>query len=367
MNESDKKLKEKAAEIEALLNAYSAAHASPAPPPEPEPTEPIPEQEEVPLEADELPDLLMEEAAEEREEEIEAILTETEPPEPDAPDDADDSSDDDDVYGGYEEDDEYEEPEETEEEAEAEEEVEAEEEAEEERRISRFTRGCLEVAGFYAALAFLLLLLEQFGICIGYELPQLFLPLTMVAGSLLALTVCLYSALRKALASFVMVVSIWFLIMLYAITNFQFPEVIPTKLPETNKEIVLTQITTPINANLCVDEILIPGIVSRRFKMPVHPKYVPLRYQVQLLYNEETKCDELYYNDILWAVYTPNKNRWTNATRLGNMIVKETEPPPETVPQTRKPHRTGRSSTDKRKTTTTTTKTTTKRYEDQED
>ena len=228
--------------------------------------------------------------------------------------------------------------------------------AEEERRFSRFSRGCLEVAGAFAGLAALLLLLEQIGICFIYQLPQLCLPLTLAAGSLLALTVCLFSALRKALACFVLLVTIWFLIVVYAITNFQFPEVIPTTLPHTEKAVVLTQITTPLNANLCVDEILISNVVCKRFKLPVHPKYIPLHYQVQLTWNEETGRNELYYNELLWATYDPGRKRWTNATSIGS-IVPETTEPPETAPMTRKPHYTGRSSSSTTTTTTTTTTT----------
>ena len=253
-------------------------------------------------------------------------------------------------------------PEETAEVAPVDEEAEAAaEDAEEARRFSRFSRGCLEVAGLFAGLAAALLLLEQIGICFIYELPQLCLPLTLAGGSLLALTVCLFSALRKTLACFTMIVTIWFLIIVYAITNFQFPEVIPTTLPHTEADIVLTQITTPMNANLCVDEILIPGIVCKRFKLPVHPKYIPLHYQVQLLWNEDSGQNELYYNDLLWATYDPDKKHWTNATSIGSMAETETEPPPETAPMTRKPHYTGRSSTSRTTTTTTTTTTTVKR------
>lgn len=228
------------------------------------------------------------------------------------------------------------------------------ENAEEARKFSRFSRGCLEVAGGFAGLAALLLLFEQIGICFAYQLPQLCLPLTLAAGSLLALTVCLFSALRKALASFVLILTIWFLILVYAVTNFQFPEVIPTTLPHTEKAVVLTQITTPLNANLCVDEILIPGVVCKRFKLPVHPKYIPLHYQVQLLWDEETSRNELYYNDLLWATYDPSRKRWTNAVSTGSIVEYTTEPP-QTAPQTRKPHHTGTS----RKSTTTTTTTTT--------
>ena len=241
----------------------------------------------------------------------------------------------------------------TDEEAEAAEE--AAEEAEEERRLSRFSRGCLEVAGVFAGLAALLLLLEQIGICFIYQLPQLCLPLTLAAGSLLALTVCLFSALRKGLACLVTIVTIWFLIVVYAVTNFQFPEVIPTTLPHTGKAVVLTQITTPLNANLCVDEILIPNIVCKRFKLPVHPKYIPLNYQVKLLWNEESGMNELYYNDLLWATYDPAKRRWTNATSIGSIVEYTTEPP-QTAPMTRKPHHTHTVTT-----TTTTTTTTVKR------
>jgi hypothetical protein len=226
--------------------------------------------------------------------------------------------------------------------------------AEEERKFSRFSRGCLEVAGLFAGLAALLLLFEQIGICFAYELPQLCLPLTLAGGSLLALTVCLFSAMRKALASFVLIVTIWFLILVYAVTNFQFPEVIPTTLPHTEKQVVLTQITTPLNANLCVDEILIPGVVCKRFKLPVHPKYIPLHYQVQLLWNEETSQNELYYNDLLWATYDPSRKRWKNAVSVGSIVEYTTEPP-ETAPMTRKPHHTGRNGSSTTTTTTTTT------------
>ena len=231
----------------------------------------------------------------------------------------------------------------------------AAEAAEEERKFSRFSRGCLEVAGLFAGLAALLLLFEQIGICFAYELPQLCLPLTLAGGSLLALTVCLFSAMRKALASFVLIVTIWFLILVYAVTNFQFPEVIPTALPHTEKQVVLTQITTPLNANLCVDEILIPGVVCKRFKLPVHPKYIPLHYQVQLLWNEESLQNELYYNDLLWATYDPSRKRWKNAVSVGSIVEYTTEPP-ETAPMTRKPHHTGRSSNSTATTTTTTVK-----------
>ena len=229
-------------------------------------------------------------------------------------------------------------------------------EAEEQQKFSRFSRGCLEVAGLFAGLAALLLLFEQIGICFFYHLPQLCLPLTLAAGSLLALTVCLFSALQKGLACGVMIVTIWFLIVVYAVTNFQFPEVIPTTLPETGTQVVLTQITTPLSANLCVDEILIPGVICKRFKLPVHPQYIPLHYQVKLIWNAETARNELYYNDLLWATYDPGKKRWTNATSIGSMVQPTTEPP-ETAPMTRRTHGTGKS----RSTTTTTTTTTTTR------
>ena len=91
------------------------------------------------------------------------------------------------------------------------------ENAEAERKLSRFSRGCLEVAGAFAGLAAVLLLFEQIGICFAYELPQLCLPLTLAAGSLLALTVSLFSAFRKGLASFVLIITIWFLIIVYAV------------------------------------------------------------------------------------------------------------------------------------------------------
>ena len=224
------------------------------------------------------------------------------------------------------------------------------ENAEAERQFSRFSRGCLEVAGAFAGLAAVLLLFEQIGICFAYELPQLCLPLTLAAGSLLALTVSLFSAFRKGLASFVLIVTIWFLIIVYAVTNFQFPEVIPTRLPQTEKAVVLTQITTPLNANLCVDEILIPGVVCKRFKLPVHPKYIPLHYQVKLLWNEEHSQNELYYNDLLWATYDPARKHWTNAVSVGSMVQYTTEPP-QTVAMTRKPHHTTPRSTSEEETT----------------
>ena len=226
------------------------------------------------------------------------------------------------------------------------------ENAEAERKLSRFSRGCLEVAGAFAGLAAMILLFEQIGICFAYELPQLCLSLTLAAGSLLALTVSLFSALRKGLASLVLIITIWFLIVVYAVTNFQFPEVIPTVLPHTEKAVVLTQITTPLNSNLCVDEILIPGVVCKRFKLPVHPKYIPLRYQVKLLWNEEHSQNELYYNDLLWATYDPAKKHWTNAVSVGSMVQYTTEPP-QTVAMTRKPHHTTPRSTSADETSTT--------------
>lgn len=198
--------------------------------------------------------------------------------------------------------------------AEEQEEIAAQEAAldaeEEERRTSRFARGCLEVAALFAGIAAALLLLGQIGICIGYELGLLVLPLTFASGSLIALTVSLFSAYRKTLASFVMILAIWFLVVTYVVTNYQFPEVIPTRLPHEETDVILTQITTPINATLCVDEVLIPGVVSKRFKLPVHPKYIPFGYQVDLQWNADEENVGLYYNEQLWAVYDPEKQHW---------------------------------------------------------
>ena len=201
-----------------------------------------------------------------------------------------------------------------------------------ERNMSKFSRGCLEIAVVFALLAVLLLLLEQStGLCIGYELPQLFVMLCCVAVSLLALTTCLFSMLRKGIAAVVLIASLWFIVLLYCITNYQFPEVIPTRLPNTEQDVVLTQITTPIGVNLCIDDVLIPGVMSRRFKVPVHPRYMPLRYQVALEWSEEHGCVLLYYNDQFWAAYDPEKNRWSDALHSGiRLDTEETEETEET-------------------------------------
>ncbi len=207
---------------------------------------------------------------------------------------------------------------------------------EEEHRLSLFARGCLEVAGVFAGLAALVLILGQVGICIGCGLGQLVVPLTLAAGSLLALTTCLFSSFHKALGGAALVVTIWFIILVYGITNFQFPEVIETTLPHTGEKVVLTQITTPIGATLCVDDILIPGAVSKRFKMPVHPKYIPFGYQVRLDWNEEFERVDLYYNEKIWAVYDPERKRWENAAGKEG-VIETTEPETKnTMPQHRK-------------------------------
>lgn len=193
--------------------------------------------------------------------------------------------------------------------AEQEDALDAEEDA---RQLSRFSRGCLEVAGGFAALAAIVLLLGQVGICIGYELGQLVLPLTLACGSLIALCACLVSAYRKGLAAGVIITTIWFLVVTYGVTNFQFPEVIPTTLPHVEQPVVLTQITTPIGSTLCIDRILIPGVVSKRFKVHVHPRYIPLSYQVRMEWNDIENTVELFYNDQLWAVYDPERKHWSN-------------------------------------------------------
>lgn len=201
---------------------------------------------------------------------------------------------------------------------------------EDERKMSRFSRGCLEVAAVFAGIAALLLLLGQVGICIGYELGQLVLPLTFASGSLIALTVSLFSAYRRTLASFVMILTVWFLVVTYVVTNYQFPEVIPTTLPHTETDVVLTQITTPLNATLCVDEVLIPGVMSRRFKVPVHPKYIPFGYQVALQWSEDEAQVELYYNEQLWALYDPEKKRWETVLQSMTASEQATEETTET-------------------------------------
>ena len=188
--------------------------------------------------------------------------------------------------------------------------LDAEEEA---RETSLFARGCLEVAAGFAAAAALVLLLELAGgVCIGYELPQFCLPMTLGAGCLIALTTGLFASYRKTFAAFSLIVTVWFLVAVYCVTNYQFPEVIPTTLPGTETKVVLTQITTPINANLCVDDVMIPGVAAKRFKVPVHPKYVPLRYQVALTWNEEMERTELYYNESLWATYDTKHKKWSD-------------------------------------------------------
>ncbi len=196
--------------------------------------------------------------------------------------------------------------------------IEAQEEAldaeEEARETSLLARGCLEVAAGFAILAALVLILDLgFGVCFFYELPQFCLPMTLAAGSLLALTTGLFASYRKAFAAFVLIATVWFLVATYVVTNYQFPEVIPTTLPEVGEEVVLTQITTPINANLCVDDVKIGGILSMRFKVPVHPKYVPLRYQVTLTWNENMNRVDLQYNEQLWATYDPARKHWADA------------------------------------------------------
>ena len=239
--------------------------------------------------------------------------------------------------------------------------IEAQEDAfdqeDEERQMSAFSRGCLEVAGFFAILAALIFFLEHGGgICIGYMLPQLFVPLCCVAASMLALTTCLFSMLRKGLAAVVLIVTVWFLVLLYGVTNYQFPEVIPTSLPHTEEPVLLTQITTPIAVNLCVDEELIPGVVSRRFKVPVHPRYVPLNYQVSMVWSEEHERVLLYYNEKLWAVYDPGKSRWTDTLHSGISPEEDTGQEQTTAATTQNRKATTTTATRKKTQTTTTAK-----------
>lgn len=195
--------------------------------------------------------------------------------------------------------------------------IEAQEEAldaeEEARDTSLLARSGLEAAAGFAILAALVLILDLAGgICLFYELPQFCLPMTLAAGSLLALTTGLFASYRKVFAGLVLIASVWFLVATYVVTNYQFPEVIPTTLPQVGEEVVLTQITTPINANLCVDDVKIPGILSKRYKVPVHPKYVPLSYQVALTWNENMDRVELFYNEQLWATYDPTRKHWAD-------------------------------------------------------
>ena len=220
--------------------------------------------------------------------------------------------------------------------------------ADDARRMSAFSRGCLEVAGAFAILAALLILLEKgAGLCFGYGLPQFFLPLCCAAGSLMALTTCLFSMLRKGLAAFFLINTLWFVVLLYCVTNYQFPEVIPTTLPEVGQPVVLTQITTPIGVNLCIDEEILPGVLSKRFKVPVHPKYIPLHHQVELTWSEEYGRVLLHYNGKLWAVYDPEKKKWTDTLHSG-IRTEETEET-ETTEETKTSTKTSGTTTTSRK------------------
>ncbi|MDE5565212.1 MAG: hypothetical protein K2I93_08640 [Oscillospiraceae bacterium] len=198
-------------------------------------------------------------------------------------------------------------------------------EAEEKHRHTRFARGCLEVAVFMLVLAGAFTLLElKANISVLYILPPHILPLACMATSLLALMVGLFGIRRNAFAMMVMVLSGWMVLFVYAMIYLQEPETIHKAVPGTDKNVVLTLVSTLGSATLYIDEPIVENVVSYHWKLPVHDKNMPLDDLVVLELQESGEV-HLLFDERLWAVYDPETNVWADVLHHEESEQTETE------------------------------------------
>lgn len=192
------------------------------------------------------------------------------------------------------------------------EEEEAELEAAEKQRYTRFARGCLELAAFMLVLAGCFTLLDlKANISVLYILPPHVLPLVCMAASFLSLMVGLFSIRRNAFAMMVMVLSGWMILFVYATIYLQEPEMICRNIPGTDKDVVLTLVSTPGSAILHIDEPISENLLSHHWKFPVHDRNLPLDDLIILELQDEGDV-YLLFDGRLWAVYNPDTNDWTD-------------------------------------------------------
>lgn len=181
------------------------------------------------------------------------------------------------------------------------------------KRLGRFARGCLEVAAFLLLCAAGVFFAERgAGIAVGYLLPPNVLALSLMAGSILALVVGMFSINRRVLGGLMMILCGWLMLFTYALANLQEPEYLSVTIPGTQQKLEMTLVSTYASTTLLLDEPILEPILSHRWKFPVHGRNIPLDELIELRRISRQNVVHLYYEGRLWAVYDPAADSWAD-------------------------------------------------------
>ena len=183
-------------------------------------------------------------------------------------------------------------------------------EEKEQRMIHKTALGLIVFSVFGVIVAAVLYLLEKTGgICVGYPLPMYTLPLICMAACFLGMMMALFIVRKNSFAMLVMVLGGWMILGIYGLTNLQEPEQIVRKIPNTDKEVILTMTTTPFSAIFTIDDPIKEYIISRRWRIPVPSRSKSLDELITMDLQESGDV-WFYYEEKLWAVYETDNDNW---------------------------------------------------------